>query len=116
MTEQTTVEEEFTILPTVLIRMGAESMEVVTVGQGDREALVVFWSPEDAAGFPEEAGRYTADEGFERVGMGPEALRAVLEDHGLGWVHLAAPSGSDERGALFEAGNFIRLLEESPKA
>jgi hypothetical protein len=48
--------------------------------------------------------------------MTHETIAALLEKHGLPWVHLAAPWGTDEEGAIFEAGNFIQLLAESPTA
>ena len=111
MTEQATVGEEFTILPTVLIRLGPESMEVVIIPKDEEEALVVFRGPEDAAGYQEDSGKHTAEEGFELIGMGHEAIAALLEKHNLGWVHLVGPWGSNEEGSLFQAGNFVRFLE-----
>jgi hypothetical protein len=113
VTEQAIVEEDFTILPTVLIRLDHERMEVVTVGKSEETALIVFRSPEDAAGYQEDAPKHTTDEGFELVGMTHVGLAALLEKHGLQWVHMPEPWGSDEPGAFFEAPNFLRMLEES---
>ncbi len=116
MTEQATSGEKFTILPTVLIRLGPESMEAVTVSGDDGEALVVFRGPEDAAGYQHDSGKHTADEGFERIGMTHEAIAALLEKHDLGWVLLTAPWDSDEEGSLFKAASFVRFLEASQSA
>jgi hypothetical protein len=112
MTEQTIVEEDFTLLPTILLRMGPESMEVVTVPRGGEAALVVFRGPEEAAAYQESSGKHTGEEGFEFIGMYEDGVAAVLEKHSLKWVLLAPPPGSGEEGSLFKAKSFIRFLEE----
>jgi hypothetical protein len=107
--------EEFMLRPTVLIQMHPDSFNVVTVeAEREAEALVVFRGPEDAAGYQRDSGKHTAEEGFERVGMAAGAIDALLRESGLEWVHLAAPWGTNEPGALFGAESFIWLLEESP--
>ena len=104
--------------PTVILRPDDSGIGVVTAGEGEREALIVFRGPEDAHGFRTEAGKYTAAEGFLLVGMGHEALASLIDLLG---VRLVAVPGSPYTGGAeggvdaFDAAGFVSALEESER-
>jgi hypothetical protein len=78
------------------------------------EALVVFRTPEDALCYQQENGQHTLAEGFQRIGVGPKGLTALLGKHGLEFVALPEPWSGCGGVPVFDAGEFVRLLEESP--
>ncbi len=108
-------EQAVGILPTVIMsdREGDETFGFVTAWEGPVKALIVFRGPEDAFKFREQTGRYTSEEGCRVIGMDHEALDALLEREGIGYV--AMPERWTGRGGvdLFTRDNFIRMLEES---
>ena len=88
---------------------------MVSVGKGgEKEAVTVFRGPEEARRFQQQTGRYTSEEGFVLIGVGIEALTAVLEAHGIGYVAMPEP-GPARAWWTFEADDFIAMLEESPR-
>jgi hypothetical protein len=105
-----------TLEPTILLWVNeAEGIfGALTARKDGIEALIVFRNPEDARCYQEESGNHTAAEGFQCVGVGPKALAALLEKHGLETV--AMPEEWTSAGAvdLFDAGDFVQMLEESP--
>ena len=107
--------EAFAFSPTVLVRLGADSLEVVTAGGGADKALIVFRGFADAAAFQAGNPRYSEAEGFLAVGVGREAVAAVLDKHGFPLVHMPE-AWTGEKGAgvdSFTAANFLGLLEAS---
>jgi len=126
MTENMTAEreQELTIRPTVLLRYAfervGEYMEeriyLVTAEPGsEEEALIVFRNPEDVEKFREGVGKYSAAEGFQLIGMGLEAIKAVLGKWGLRYVHMPEAWGEGWMVDTFKADSFVRILEESPR-
>ncbi len=115
--------EEFILTPTVLLRLiearvgeyTEERVELVTAGSGTEEALIVFRNPEEAEKFRKTTGKYSAAEGFRRIGMGLEAIKAVFEKWGLRYVHMPEAWGESGVVDTFEADSFVRMLEESPR-
>ncbi len=109
-------EQAVGILPTVIMsdREGDETFGFVTAFEGEGRALVVFRGPEDAFAFQKQTGRYGPEEGCRVIGMDHEALDALLEREGIGYVAMPETwVGGDGRVDLFTADNFIRMLEES---
>ncbi len=112
-------EATFTLAPTVILRLDAEgTLGVVTAGEGPEEALLVFRGPEDARGYQRTTGKHATAEGFQLIGMGEEAVAALLDKHGLSWVLMPEPwTGDASSGVdLFTRENFIRFLEECAPA
>jgi hypothetical protein len=114
--------EEFSIRPTVIMRHAYEEVGEYTEERAylvtaecetEREALIVFRNPEDARKFQEDAGKYSADEGFKLIGMSEKAIAAVLKKWGIRWVHMPKKWGSDDEVWTFEGESFVRMLEES---
>ncbi len=105
------------IRPTVLVldREGDETFGFVTAWEGEGKALIVFRGPEDAFGFQKHTGRYTPGEGFRVIGMDHQALEALLDKEGIEYVALPEPWTGKGMVDLFEASNFIAMLEESSR-
>lgn len=59
---------------------------------------------------------HTAEEGFKTIGLGEEALAAILDKHGLSRVAIPEPWAEDLAGGvdLFTREGFFGLLEASP--
>ncbi len=110
--------DEFVLAPTVPVRKLPGRLGVVTARSGGKEALIVFRGPEDARGYQRTTGKHTAAEGFQLVGMGEEALAALLDMHGLSWVAMPEPwTGDSSSGVdLFTRENFLSFLAESTPA
>lgn len=112
-----TAQEEVLIRPTVILRLDEEeeTLGTATVRKDGMEALMVFRGPEDAFAFQRQAGKHTAAEGFEVIGMGRDGVAALLGKHGLD--HVIMPErwtgGADASADVFTADNFLRLLDES---
>ena len=89
---------------------------MVTVGEGKDEALLVFRGPEDAWDYQRTTGKHTAEEGFMVLGLGDEALTAMLDKHGLSWVAMPEPwTGEAGSGVdLFRRESFLGMLAEFP--
>lgn len=107
-------ESTFVLAPTVILRLDAEgTLGVVTAGEGPKEALIVFRGPEDARGYQRTTGKHTEAEGFKLIGMGEEALVALLDKLGLSMVAMPEPWTGDasSRVDLFSRENFLRFLE-----
>ena len=109
-------EDEVLISPTVILRKGEPRLGVpelaVTMGEGADEALIVFRGADDARAYQRAAaGKHSAAEGFEVVDVNLEGLSALLDGHGLGYV--AMPERWTGRGGvdLFDAGDFLAMLE-----
>lgn len=119
MTEQTaTARGEFLLAPTVIVRLEGGTFSVVTAGEGEEEALLVFRGPEDARAYQRTSGKHTTEEGFVVLGLvRDEAVAAMLDKHALSWVVMPEPwtGDSSAASALFTRGNFMRLLAECPE-
>jgi len=103
------------IRPTILCRMGRDTVEAVTVEGEDGRAMVVFRSEEEAEKFRSYTGLYPEAEGFRAVSVDHEQLAAFLEAHSCTLVGMPEPWG--EGGVdRFEADVFIGMLEESPRS
>jgi len=123
MTEETT-EREIPISPTIIVWAGTGESSVglrpsggglVTAGEGEKRALIVFRGPEDAFAYQRHTGKHTDAEGFKVVGVLEErALATILETQDLRYVAMPEPWAGGAAGVdLFTAGNFLRMLEES---
>ena len=108
MTEQ---DVTFVVYPTVIVDSG--TLEVVTAGEGEDEALVVFRGPEDARRFQEHTGRHAPADGYKLIGMTHEAVASLLKRYGLRYVAMPEPWTGEGRVDVFKAGTFIAMLEES---
>jgi hypothetical protein len=87
---------------------------VTTIHPELGEALLVFCGPEEAFKFRAETGLYPAEEGYRVLGMGHDALDALLKLEGIGYVVVPEPwVGGDGGVDVFEADVFIEMLEES---
>jgi hypothetical protein len=107
------ITEEFTIRPTVIVRVLPDCLQAVTAGEGESEGLIVFRDPEDARAYQETTGKHTAGEGFLLIGMDCEAIADLLGAHGLHYVHMPEPwTGGNAGVDTFTAENFVRFLEE----
>ncbi len=107
--------DTFTVHPTVLVRSGS-TLDVVTVRDGGVEALLVFRGPDDAEGYRRTTGKHTAAEGFERVGVGRNALAALLDKQGISWVAMPEPWTGTGGVDLFAAADFLAFLDECEPA
>ncbi len=111
------MEEVHIIRPTLIMRFDAQEnlIGVLTAGEGDEEALMVFRSSEDAEAFVEYTGQYALAEGFKLVAVGHETIAALLEKRGIRWVAMPEPrpSGDDAGVDVFAAEDFISMLEQS---
>ena len=111
--------DTFTLEPTVLVRTapgapGEARLGFVTAGKGAEEALIVFRGPEDARGYQEDSGKHTAAEGFQLIGMTPDAIESLLEVLDVHRVAMPEPwTGGQGRVDLFDRENFIRFLKEA---
>ena len=111
-------EQPFAVTPTVIVRdrEGDETFGFVTAFEGEGKALIVFRGPEDAFRFQEHTGRFAPGEGYRVIGMDHLALVALLEMEGIRYVVMPERWVGGVAGVdLFEAKNFIRMLEESPE-
>jgi hypothetical protein len=107
--------EEIVIRPTVLYRMSLDTLEAVTVDQGDGRTLVVFRS-EDAEKFRSATGKHLESEGFKAVVVDHEVLANILAWHGCSHVAMPEPWGEGGMVDCFEAEAFVGMLEESVRA
>jgi len=108
-------EATFTLAPTVLVRAG-DTLDVVTVQDGDLEALIVFRVPDDAAGYQQGTPKHAPAEGFERVGMKRDAIAALLDTQGIAWVAMPEPWTGKGGVDLFAAADFLAFLDECEPA
>ena len=108
-------EQAARIRPTVIVRdrEGDETFGLGTAFEGEGRALIVFRGPEDAFRFQHHTGRYTPEEGYVVIGMDHQALDALLEREGIGYVAMPEPWTGKGRVGLFERGDFFAMLEES---
>lgn len=111
-------EEGFVIYPTVIYHMTSDgdghTAAVAEIEDG--RALIVFRNEEEAEKYREYTGKYPASESFKPVSLDHEALADVMKLHGC--THVVMPEPWVGRGGgvdTFTAGNFVRLLEESPR-
>ena len=109
--------EELLIRPTVILRVGEDTLSVVTAGEGAGEALIVFRGPGDAEAFRERTGKaYSAAEGYQLVGMGHEAISSLADLIGVRLVAMPEPLYAGGAGAgvdTFDAGDFVAMLAEA---
>lgn len=103
--------EAVRVSPTIIARACAETVGFVTVGEGTDRALLVFRGPEDAAGFRRTSGDYGPREGFVLVGIGREGLRQLPDAHELQNVAMPEAWTGAGRVDLFDAGDFLEILE-----
>ncbi len=110
-------EETIRVSPTVLVwwRPEEDSYGVVTAGEGAEKALVVFRNAEDARAFQGQTGKHTPAQGIEPKRAGLEELAALLEDQGIAWVAVPEAWTGEGMVDLFGAGDFLDMLETSPK-
>ncbi|MDP9474806.1 MAG: hypothetical protein M3R38_03800 [Actinomycetota bacterium] len=110
--------EEIAVHPTVILRVGDTGFDVVTAGKGEREALIVFRGPEDAQAFRDKTGKAAAAEGYELIGINPEALASLVAKLGVRLVVMPeSPYTGGEEGGVdtFDAGDFVAMLAESER-
>lgn len=112
--------DTFLITPTILLRVNLheDRMDFVTTEPGtDREALIVFRNPEDAAKFQEDTGKFTEEEGFGRLTVTHKAIANILEMQNIPNVVMPQgwKDGTDDVDC-FKGTNFVRFLEGSPPA
>ena len=112
--------DTFLITPTILLRVNVyeDRMDFVTTEPGtDREALIVFRNPEDAAKFQEDTGKFTEEEGFGRLTVTHKAIANILEMQNIPNVVMPQgwKGGTDEVDR-FKGASFVRFLEASPPA
>ncbi len=98
--------------PTVILRMGEDTLGAVTAGKGEGEALIVFRGPQDARAFQASVGKWTAGEGYRLIGMNHAALASLVDLLGVRLV--AMPERWTGAGGVdtFDAGDFVAMLEE----
>ncbi len=114
-------EEEVRIRPTIIATAptdgGGDVVGFVTADlpAAGGEALVVFRGLEDAREYQERTGKSTPGEGYKIiVGLSAGALADVLDT--LGAPLVAMPglwTGGDGEVDVFDAGDFVAMLEES---
>lgn len=102
-----------TVHPAVLVNADhAEgTLGVVTAGEGEHEALVVFRGPDDARAYQRDNCKHSAAEGFEIIGMGRDALASLLDKQGISWVAMPEEWTGSGSVDLFSAAGFLELLD-----
>ncbi len=86
-------EATFTVRPTVIVRAGLaeDTYYMLTLGEGDDKALMVFRAPEEAAKYQQQTGNHAPEQGFRIVTFAADELEVLLEAHGLGYVAIPEP-------------------------
>ena len=109
--------DTFLITPTILLRVNVheDSMSFVTTETGtDREALIVFRNPEDAAKLQEDPGKFPKEENFERITVPHKAIANLLEMQNIPNVVMPQGwKGDTDDVDCFKGANFVRFLEGS---
>ena len=104
------------ISPTVLAKLcDPDCVAFASVGEGDRLALIVFRSADDAERFQRATGKHTAEQGFKRVGLNDVALAHVLEAGAYPLVVMPETWTGDGGVDTFDADVFVDMLRESER-
>ena len=106
-------EEPHYMTITVVYRAGGGTFEAAVADHERGRALFVFASEEEATEYRLRTGTYPAEEGFVNVPLDLTALEDLLGLHECTHVVTPVSLAGDGGPDLFDAGDFVGMLEEA---